>query len=184
MGKMTAIDWDQMLLRRAYGMGVNATARDLGISQSVVSNAFAAFDAVKAADWDKCYQLITAGRQNIELFKWAAEKTGAKLPKSLFDAYDERIAADRARTTKAATPVMPETDTVSTENERVFTLKMLELLAKTNELLEPLMDVVMPKYCGDLKDNVNANCDIICERLKNCEDKLEGIKANTRKRGL
>lgn len=46
------------------------------------------------------------------------------------------------------------------------------------------MDIVMPKYCADLKDNFNANCDIISERLKSCEDKLVGIKVNVRKRGL
>ena len=31
---------------------------------------------------------------------------------------------------------------------------------------------------------LNVNADVICERLKSCEDKLEAIKANTRKRGL
>ena len=46
------------------------------------------------------------------------------------------------------------------------------------------MDVVIPKYVGDLKDNLNVNADVICERLKSCEDKLDDIKANTRKRGL
>jgi len=101
----------------------------------------------------------------------------------IYTAYNDRNAAHRAKLAKNKI-VEPEADPVTAENERVFTLKMLEYIAKTNELLEQLMDVVMPKYCGDLKDNVNANCDIICERLKSCEDKLEAIKANTRKRGL
>ena len=61
---------------------------------------------------------------------------------------------------------------------------MLENMVKLNELMEQLMDVVIPKYVGDIKDNLNVNTDVICERLKSCEDKLEAIKANTRKRGL
>lgn len=184
MGKTTSIDWDQMLLRRAYGMGVNATARDLETSPSVVSGVFSAFDAVKATDWEKCCQLISKSRLSLDLFKWAAEKTGVELPEMVTEAYNNRLATDKARAAMGKTPVEPVPDRITAENERIFTLKMLEYMAKTNELLEQLMDVVMPKYCGDLKDNVNANCDIICERLKNCEDKLEGIKANTRKRGL
>lgn len=178
---MKARIWEEMMLCRAYGKGVNATARELNISQSVVSGAFNAFDAVKANDWNRCCQLITGSRLSIDLFKWAAEKTGVELPDSLEKAYQDRIKSDK---TKAVAREEPKTAVVSAENEGIAVLKMLELLAKNNELLEQLMDVVIPKYCADLKDNINANCDIISERLKNCEDKLEGIKANTRKRGL
>ena len=70
------------------------------------------------------------------------------------------------------------------DNNRLFFIRMLENMVKLNELMEQLMDVVIPKYVGDMKDNLNVNADVICERLKNCEDKLEAIKANTRKRGL
>ena len=55
---------------------------------------------------------------------------------------------------------------------------------KTNELLEQLFDVVIPKWTSDIKDNVNVNSDLQNQTLKRIEDKLEGIKINTRKRGL
>lgn len=65
----------------------------------------------------------------------------------------------------------------------LYLVKLIEALVKQNELLEQLMDVVLPKYICDLKDNLNANTDLISERLKNCESRLEKIAVNTRKRG-
>ena len=61
---------------------------------------------------------------------------------------------------------------------------MIETLAKTNELLEQLMDVVIPKYAIDIKESLNVNADLVTQRLKNCEDKLDKISYNTRKRGM
>lgn len=183
MARTTINDYEQIMLRRAYGMGNNAIARDLELAPNIVSGVLNAFDAVKAANWDRCCELITKWRLSLELFKWAASKTGVELPEAVISAYKNRLSADKEKAASKK-PVEPISDRITTENERIFTLKMLEYMAKTNELLEQFMDVVMPKYCGDLKDNVNANCDIICERLKSCEDKLEAIKANTRKRGL
>lgn len=108
-----------------------------------------------------------------------------ELPETVRTAYTNRLASDKVAYAAAKSkPTEPNAYAITSENERVFTLKMLEYMAKTNELLEQLMDVVIPKYCGDLKDNINANSDIICVRLKSCDDKLEGIKANTRKRGV
>ena len=46
------------------------------------------------------------------------------------------------------------------------------------------MDAVIPKYVGDLKDNVNANCDSLFNQIKDNGEKLEAVKINTRKRGL
>ena len=183
MARTTVNDYEQIMLRRAYGMGNNAIAKDLGLAPNIVSGVLNTFDAVKNSNWDRCCELITKWRVSIELVKWAASKTGVELPETVISSYNDRLIADRAKKANK-TPAEPAPDRITAENERIFTLKMLEYMAKTNELLEQLMDVVMPKYCGDLKDNVNANCDIICERLKNCEDKLEAIKANTRKRGL
>ena len=57
-------------------------------------------------------------------------------------------------------------------------------LDKQNELLESLLDVVIPKYVGDLKDNINVNCDVLNQSAKSCDDKLEAIKLAFRKKGL
>ena len=46
------------------------------------------------------------------------------------------------------------------------------------------MDVVIPKYVGDIKDNLNANFDVLNQSMKGCEDKLEAVKIALRKRGM
>ena len=117
------------------------------------------------------------------------EKCGIELPEVVVKAYDDYIEKRRAEYAKKKAADSESHDPVPSpapqeENNRLFFIKMLEHMAKMNELMEQLMDVVIPKYVGDLKDNANANADVICERLKSCEDKLEAIKANTRKRGL
>lgn len=185
MGKLTSVEWEQILLHRAYGISNIEISKKMNISKSVISAVLKAFDAVKGCDWEACVDLVTNWRINIALFEWAAEKTGVELPETVRTAYTDRLASDKVAYAAAKSkPTKPDAYAITSENERVFTLKMLEHMAKTNELLEQLMDVVMPKYCADLKDNINANSDIICERLKSCDDKLEGIKANTRKRGV
>ena len=63
-------------------------------------------------------------------------------------------------------------------------IKILERLAKLEEEHEQLMDVVIPKYFNDLKDNINANTDVTCERLKEIALILEKIAKNTRPRGM
>ena len=112
-----------------------------------------------------------------------------ELPEIVVKAYEDykqkrraEKAAKMAEAQKAPEPVLPPAS--QDDNNRLFFIRMLENMVKLNELMEQLMDVVIPKYVGDMKDNLNVNADVICERLKSCEDKLEAIKANTRKRGL
>ena len=57
-------------------------------------------------------------------------------------------------------------------------------LNKQNNLLEQLLDTVIPHWANDLKDNANANADTIVERLNEEIRISECIKQNTRKRGL
>lgn len=66
----------------------------------------------------------------------------------------------------------------------LYLTKLLETLAQTNELLEQLMDVVLPRYVGDIKDNINANSDVMVQQMKSCGEALNRLVVNTRKRGL
>ena len=63
----------------------------------------------------------------------------------------------------------------------VYFCRLLEEIQKQNELLAQLLDVVIPKYVSDIKDNINANSDAQTQALKPI---LETIATNTRKRGL
>lgn len=188
--KLTLVEWEQIIINRAFGMGTVANAKAVGLTRQAVGNVLDAFDSVKEQDWAKACNMIVTRYMTLEVFKWSAEKCGIELPEVVVKAYDDYIEkrrAENAQKKAAAASKAPEpapSPAPQEENNRLFFIKMLEHMAKMNELLEQFMDVVIPKYVGDLKDNANANADVICERLKSCEDKLEAIKANTRKRGL
>ena len=70
------------------------------------------------------------------------------------------------------------------EDEKLILELMLKELKQHNELLEQLYDVVFPKWAGDVKDNVNVNCDLINQSIKRIEDKVEAIKINVRRKGM
>lgn len=187
--KLTPVEWEQIIINRAFGMGTVANAKAVGLTRQAVGNVLDAFDSVKEKDWAKACNMIVTRYMTLEVFKWSAEKLGIELPEVVVKAYDDYKEQRRAEYTKKKAADSEAPDPVPSpapqdENNRLFFIKMLEHMAKMNELLEQFMDVVIPKYVGDLKDNANANADVICERLKSCEDKLEAIKANTRKRGL
>lgn len=69
-------------------------------------------------------------------------------------------------------------------NDAVYFIRILEELHQQNEYLKDLLDVVLPKYVSDLKDNLNANADVIGQDLRGCLEELKAIRCNTRKRGL
>jgi len=79
---------------------------------------------------------------------------------------------------------LPAPEPKKEDNTALYMIKLLEAVNKQNELLEQLYDVVIPKWTGDMKDNVNVNADMLNQSLKRIDDKLEAIKINVRKRGL
>ena len=69
-------------------------------------------------------------------------------------------------------------------NDAVYFIRILEELHQQNEYLKDLLDVVLPKYVSDLKDNLNANSDVLGTDLRGCLEELKAVRCNTRKRGL
>jgi hypothetical protein len=130
-------------------------------------------------------------------FYWAGEKLNVEIPHYLEEVYEKRKAdkaAEKAQKRQQAeqpkaAPVsepepIPEPEPKKEDNTGLYLIKLLEAVNKQNELLEQLYDVVIPKWTGDMKDNVNVNADMLNQSLKRIDDKLEAIKINVRKRGL
>lgn len=181
--KLNAEDWQKIVLGRTYGKTYKEIAESVGITDGAVNTVLAAFDTVKAQDWAKCCHLIVSRNMTIEVFKWAAEQCGVELPETVLNAYDAYQARRRETRSKSLAPDRPS-EPPQQGNEGVYFIRILEQLNKTTELLETLLDVVIPKYVGDMKDNINANTDVLCERVKGCETTLESVKVQLRKKGL
>lgn len=187
--------------RLVFGKPAKQIAAELGIGETAVFTTLSAFNDVKEQNWSHALAMLTNQNVRIGLFEWASERLGIELPQSLTAAYNQRLAKmaqlnreKRARQKADEAPeptVEPEEEPTpeppkpeKPDNTSLYLLKMLEAINQQNELLSQLMDAVIPKYVGDLKDNVNANCDSLFNQIKDNGEKLEAVKINTRKRGL
>lgn len=193
-GNLGPQEWEQIVINNAFGMSYDENAAAVGISASAVRKAVDAFEAVKADDWAKACNLIVTQNMGLNIFKWAAGKLNKQIPEVLEAAYKKRTAEFNAsrQMLRAAAKESAAAPVGNTEiggaatggNEILFFQKIIEQLCRQNELLESLLDVVLPKYIGDLKDNINANCDVIAKEARRNGDQVEAVKLGLRKRGL
>lgn len=197
--EMTTIEKYEKIVtdRLVFGKPVSQILKEIDCSNTFVFNTLAVFNATKEQDWNRACAIIANQAVPLSAFEWAAGRLGVELPPILSQVYEERKARIRERDKVRAQqkkageqqaeqpPVQEKSEQpVKEDNTALYLIKILEALAKQNELLEQLMDVVIPKNVQDVKDSLNANGDMLRDGVKNCEDKLEGIKINTRKRGL
>ena len=184
-------DFDRIIMHNAYGSSPEQIAHELDCSDDTVKRVLRAHKIVKTQNWEEAKRFIANGHR-IKHLKYFAEKMGVEIPEDVYQAYDIwKVTSSGAKIKEAEqeqkddAPVQEVLDDFSkAQNDNLYFCKMLEALAKQNELLEQFMDVVIPKYAGDLKDSMNVNSDLVTQRLKNCEEKLEKITYNTRKRGM
>lgn len=187
--------------RLVFGKPAKQIALELEIGETAVFTALSAFTDVKEGNWNHAIAMVENQNVPIGLFRWAGERLGIELPKALEAAYNQRLVkmaqynrekrakqkADEAPAPAVESEEEPAPEPPKPEkpdNTSLYLLKMLEAINQQNELLSQLMDAVIPKYVGDLKDNVNANCDSLFNQIKDNGEKLEAVKINTRKRGL
>ena len=198
MGKKLTEQQMESIVTRVftYSESRTAVAKDLKVSENVISNLLTAFTLVRDRNYEELISRINRGNAYPSHIDWAARRLNVEYPKKeIEEAYRNRLNRDDARR-RARSTAQSDSEEVAQEsmqekkkataaaNENLFLVKILEALHTQNELLTQLMDVVMPKYCCDMKDNINTNTDVICERIKNCEQSLEKIAYNSRKRGL
>lgn len=196
---MNTADYEKIVTDAlVFGKPVKQIAVELERKDTVVFNVLNAFNATKEQDWDRAVTLLTTQNFPLSVFTWAGDKLGIALPPTLEVAYKQRceraaaMSRDRYAKQKAEkepAPVqtpepLPESEPKKEDNTGLYMIKLLEAVNRQNELLEQLYDVVIPKWTGDMKDNVNVNADMLNQSLKRIDDKLEAIKINVRKRGL
>ena len=94
------------------------------------------------------------------------------------------LAQGGQRAGQAAAPTGAEPAPTPKGNDALYFIRILEELHEQNQLLRDLLDVVIPKWAGDMKDNQNANSDVLAGLLREQGQALDAIRCNTRKRGL
>lgn len=187
--RTTEEDFEAVILKHSFGASNKQIAEQLDLDRDTVTRCVNAYEIAKAQDWGAALKYVNAGYR-LKYLEWSADRMGLQVPDHIVAAYDTWCVMHNTKKAKEEPkPEEKQEETIKEEakadkrNEDLYLCKVLEALAKTNELLEQFMDVVIPKYAIDLKDNVNVNSDLLCQRLQSCEDKLEKVAYNTRKRG-
>lgn len=168
--------------RLIFNKSAPEIAKELDIGETSVYNVVSVFQAVQKRDIDRVSEQAKTGISG-DVIGWAYRKLGLEIPKQVAAAIEERKEFNRQRNLEAVARKEAAEKPPENPNDGVFFCKVLEALNKQNELLTQLLDVVIPKWTNDLKDNVNANCDMLQKQLKQMDEKLDCIKQNTRRRG-
>ena len=189
MGKrFTDVQMNDIITRfMVFGESRAHIAESYEVTDQAIGKLIITFNLVKVQDWDAIIDRLRKGLSNMPHVVWAINRLHIVCPTELMqqlqDAYE--IACSRKKTQRLKKGTESEQPVVETsDNTGLYLLKILEALNRHNELMEQLMDVVLPKYIGDIKDNVNANADVLSGHLKTCEQAMEKVVCNTRKRGL
>ena len=187
-------DFDRIIsMTFLYGKSIEEVAAAIGCGRNTVSSCKQAFKALRDGDTESLISSIGCSNNvSTRIIEMAAASLGMEIPEAVAEALKKRDAArsEKMAVKKVASYLVPapaDPEPVKQpeqHNEQVYFCRLLEELNKHNELMEQLMDVMIPKYIADLKDNLNVNFDTVTQSLKRAEDTLEGIKINTRKRGL
>lgn len=196
MGKRMTTEQMEKILSVHFleGKNLTETGAACAVSSSSAAAVVTAFKQIRAEDYETLAKNIAAnGNYTRPVVEFAFAKTGKKIPEIIDTAFDIRDAKtkerDRAKknpTPDPAKPIPVKKAEITEEqaNETVFFTRILQEMMRLNENLEQLMDVVIPKYCGDMKDCINANMDSLHNEIKTCEQRLEKIQYNSRKRGM
>lgn len=192
MGKK--IEWNKTMIKgiaagRAGGMEVKELADLFGMTEGSMKNAV---------------MIIGRGeRKDIEGLAKYLKDGYAPLVKAVCEAYAigtqlvEEIAFPKpAAEVKPAPVAKPKEEVKPKGNEELYFAKMLEAQAKTNELLEQLMDVVLPKLLADagyaadarasslaglVKGTVETATDVLTNEMLAQSKILDGIRCNCKR---
>ena len=146
-----------------FGKSQATIAGEQGVGATTVLGIVRAFDAVRNEDWDRCIQLYNAG-VSAYFLQWSAKRLDKKLPDKVENSFSGGKRKEAANNSK------------SKENENVYLIRVLEELAKQNELLQQLIDVVIPKYTEDLRNATMKNAVILCNKLQHTIDDVSAMK--------
>ena len=148
-----------------FGKSQAQIANDHQVGETSVLNTIRTFEAVKKEDWNEVIRLKNVGVSTWTI-RWAAMRIGKELPKEVEAAISNK---------RTAAPAEQKTE-ANKNNENIYLIRVLEELAKQNELMQQLIDVVIPKYTEDTRVAIMKNAVVLCNKLQHTIDDVSGMK--------
>lgn len=196
------------ILFQSETMGIrqNEVAANCKTSTATVYNCCLFFKAAKSGGFEAVMEILNRGGDpGTPLVMWALKRAQITLTKEQNEELKALMTKKRMRvnknkkTIKEEVPpnvevVVKEEPQAEKNNDVVAFMKLvqeMEVLTNQNKVIietlrtgfEQIADAIAA-LASDVKDNANLNSDLVCERLKEQTDILNGIKVNTRKKGL
>jgi len=195
--KLSAKDYEQIILLDLYGKTAREIEQELDISNSTASSTTRAFKAVKKGDWDVIVDMIYKGATNLVFLNWAAEKLKVELPEIVMEAYYTKYPTKRPIVPKKEPEKKEEPEekpdeqlsmddvVVKSSNENKFFETVLKQQQQEHAILTTIGRVLAGiantltstmsnvKY---IKENNDRNTTLICDKLKQVNDRLDTIE--------
>lgn len=207
MKKISLEEFQKVVTARfLYDKSYKQIALEMDLVADTVRAMCGTFTLLKNGETEELVKKLRQNHYSDAVIKLAVEALKMEIPADVAQAMAERRDAVLAKriakkmveemgTTPVAeeAPALHEVKTAEVPaeapvepkgNDALYFIRILEELHEQNQLLRDLLDVVIPKWAGDLKDNQNANSDVLAGLLREQGQALDGIRCNTRKRGL
>lgn len=160
--------WEQICNLKGLGFSTKDISDKMGVSEVYINRLMSILNLVATGDFDLAIKRNDQYGLPKLCLEWIAKKCNVPIT-ALEKKPDKNLEKKPER--------VPSID------YSLYLIKLLETVKQTNELLNQLMEVVVPKYVSDIKNNQNVNFDVVCQSQKRMEDQLEGIKISVRKSG-
>lgn len=211
MKKISLEEFQKVVTARfLYDETYGQIAFEMGLAADTVAAMCSTFTMLKNGETEELVKKLRRNHYSDSIVKLAAEALKMEIPADVLQAMAERrdaalakriakrmveemgtsFVAEEKEGTSSAVEAAPspqgegKAPAEPKGNDALYFIRILEELHEQNQLLRDLLDVVIPKWAGDLKDNQNANSDVLAGLLREQGQALDAIRCNTRKRGL
>lgn len=158
MQAFTKEQLDEIIMKRfVLGLSAEKISEDYGCGKNVIYNITKVFEAVKNDDMET-QKKIAYNFAPRYMYDYAYNKLGKEMPKSLCDLF-EQIKANRKVKRE------PQPETPEQKNEAVYYIRLLEEVQRQNELLQQIIDVVIPNYTEQLRTATMKSTSIMCQKF-------------------
>lgn len=192
MGRTKRLDYEQVVfLCGLKGLTTAQAAEQVGAHPDTVQKLMRAFNLCRLREFQNLVSLIDSNTIDSGMIRWCFEYLDIGIPREVLDAFDRqkenkrlRNLAEQKKSAAVAEPALPTSATDSAPVaaiDPVYLIRIIENQNKEIELLQSLIDVVIPGWTQEIKKSNNSNSDMLYEPLKALNEKVEKMSCRLRK---
>lgn len=181
----------------AFHEDIKTVSAELGVSADAIVGTCSVLEIVKEQDWPRLIDTYEKHIYGSNLLKWAESRARVPIPKDVAESCSRATSIRnrnyREKDNPTPKPKPPHDETNVLTLVANLTAAVKEMDRQINSVFGGLMDAIMvlqqdvvpaiQAQTIDVKDNINANADVLGQRLDAMAATLERISKNTRRSG-